>query len=735
MSTNEENNKSQEENNSKQKIIKTNETVEIPPLTKKSEKNLSKKNSDLDKSNKSKENEENQNLNKSEKPLTDGVNQENKENKEENNTNNDINNEQNNENNNDDLTNIKFVTKEKLGEFEKSQEKEINQQINYNNNSPNKLISIKDLQQNPKEKLIINSPKSLKALYDSGYSLKQLYYKTFEEFLSEHKDVMHLDEGARNNRYHFYEKLRLDKINSLVQYREQLIEEEIFLKQNKEINEENKINNEIKPMKFIILDNDKRIAKEEIDIIKKKHDKELANIVQLELDKDLFNLEMIKQENNYQKEYQKLNFMNFNNNIETNTQNEDFEKNDQYPPSLEEPINTYVSLSSNILNKNYKSLSLPKSPKNLDLNENTYLDNLYSLQQTLVNQKYEKNQKKITQKLERLEKVRKITGEQRALKKRIGVERAAQNLQKNAIDFKKKHENLIKEIQNKKLNIYQNKKKFENLIKIKNEINNLKYLGKLDYISDMKHQDENIRTLKYLEFLEKRSKIDKIKNDRLNIIDKKLQRIEYLNSERQKNIDKIKKILNKGINEENLEKIKQKFPSNQDINKVINNYKNQKEKIIKNELKTSQSINKKKRPKSQGKIYLKNLIKKNNDEIRDIHEINNKKTHKLYNIDYKEKNKALTETNKISNESEIKDKVRLYRNLVYKQFYKKVEEEKLNEEMRIKELERIEDKNKKYQLEKKFRKDRALAYMRLERENQKINDKINIYEFNLKNNL
>ena len=39
------------------------------------------------------------------------------------------------------------------------------------------------------------------------------------------------------------------------------------------------------------------------------------------------------------------------------------------------------------------------------------------------------------QKLERLEKIRKITGEQRALKKRIGEERASQNLQKNAIDF------------------------------------------------------------------------------------------------------------------------------------------------------------------------------------------------------------------------------------------------------------------------------------------------------------
>jgi hypothetical protein len=49
-------------------------------------------------------------------------------------------------------------------------------------------------------------------------------------------------------------------------------------------------------MKSIILDNDRRIAKEEIDIIKKKHEKELASIIKLELDKDLFNIEMKKQQ-------------------------------------------------------------------------------------------------------------------------------------------------------------------------------------------------------------------------------------------------------------------------------------------------------------------------------------------------------------------------------------------------------------------------------------------------------
>ena len=55
--------------------------------------------------------------------------------------------------------------------------------------------------------------------------------------------------------------------------------------------------------------------------------------------------------------------------------------------------------------------------------------------------------------------------------------------------------------------------------------------------------------------------------------------------------------------------------------------------------------------------------------------------------------------------------------------------------MRLKELEKIEDKNKRYKLEKKFRKERALVFMRLERENQKLNDKINIYEFNLRNKI
>ena len=56
-----------------------------------------------------------------------------------------------------------------------------------------------------------------------------------------------------------------------MEYREKLIQDEQDLLNNN-INNENNQNEEeqIKPMKNIILDNDKRIAKEELDIMKKK---------------------------------------------------------------------------------------------------------------------------------------------------------------------------------------------------------------------------------------------------------------------------------------------------------------------------------------------------------------------------------------------------------------------------------------------------------------------------------
>ena len=671
---NESNNKSKkEEENKNQKKLKTNESIEIP---------LSKKSLENEKINDNNNTEEN------------------------------INNQ--NHNNNEDITNIKYVTENQLDQI-KQIEKEQKKNIIY---SPNHSVTILDLQKNPNLKLIINSPRSLQALNDSGYTLDQLYHRTFDEFIEEHKELLHMDEEVRMNRYHFYEKLRMDKINNLVEYREQLIQNELYQLNYDNNNQEE--NNKIKTMKNIILDNDKRIAENEINIIKKKHEKELANIIQLELDKDLFNLELKKLQAKYEKAYKKLNFLNF----QSTT---DIKENDEKRKSS--LINIYpISVTSE--KKNLKYFSLPKKTIiNID-KENNYIDNLHTLQQTLINQKYEKKEKIVEQKLERLEKIRKITGEQRALKKRIGEERASQNLQKNAIDFLKRHEDLVTEIQNKKINIFQNKKKFENITKNKNEMNNLKYLIKMDSISDLRRKEEYIRMVKYYELLEKQSKTEQIKNDRINVIDNKLLKLDYLNNERYKNIIKIKEILNTGISEENLEKIIEQFPDNKEIKKVVKNYKNNKKDLLYNSHKTKEEkkISNKKRPKSHGKLYLNKINKNNQKQSKENQNL------KIPNLLMKNKNnRALTETNKISNEPDVKEKLRLYKELLSKQFYKRVQQEKENEELRLKELEKIVDKNAKYQLEKKFRKERALVYIRLERENQKINDKISLYEMNLKN--
>ena len=722
----------QNNNNSGKNKIDKEKSTEIKRSAENGEKKEEDKENKNEKSNLLEEDESI--LEKEEKKL---IENENKSEKEENSNNilNDNNNNKNNIENND-------------ADAKKNENQEINQNNNKNQNvnvytennvnnynyvynqgdhSITPIITIKDLQDNPKEKLIINSPYSLKALYDSGYTLEELHYKTFEEFSDEHKDILHIDEEAKMNRFNFYEQLRLDKIKNLVQYREKLIKDE---KEKEMIKFEEKE----KPMKNIIIDNHIRIAKEQIDVIQKKHEKELANIIELELDKDLFKLEIIKQEEDYNKEYEKLNFLNLNSNgeesenineNENNFEQQEDEKNNRYK------TNNNINIDNSIKSQNIRALS-SRRKNHIMLNEhNTYLDNLYSLQQAKINQKYEKNQKKNEKKLEKVEKVNKIKAEQMALKKRIEVGRAAQNLQKNAIDFQNRHENLIKEIQMKKLLIYQNKKKFDNYLKEKKEWNYLKYMQKLDYIASLRRKDENLRQLKYEKLKDKQSQRENIKYDRMDVYDTKQLKLYYLNNERKRNIIKIKDILDSGIDEENLEKILQAFPGNKEIDKVIKNYKNQREIIKNGEL--AKSTNFYKRPKSQGKLMVKSFNKKNN-KLKTSQKVKNndlKIPNVLANKNKKEDNKKNIV---IYYESEIRDKIKQYKENVYREFFRHVEDEKKNEDLRNKELENVHDPVKKHELEKRFSKERALVDLRLRRENQNIEEKIRNYEIKLRQN-
>ena len=629
----------------------------------------------------------------------------------------------------------------------------------YNYNEP--IITIKDLQDHPKEKLLINSPYSIKSLYDCGITMNELYYRNLDEFINEHKDVIHISEDARFNRFNFYEQLRLDKIAHLVKYRENLINEG----QKQTLPKDNQM---LKPMKKIIIDNHIRIAKDEIDSVKKRHEKELANIIELELDKDLFNLEIYKQEENYNKEYEKLNFLNLNSaGEETDNMDENGNEN-EYENIQQEKVQEQdrqqdqemIYQDNNVENNNtsYKSRNLgsqsfKKKTHHIALDEHkTYLDNLYSLQQAKVNQKYEKNQKKIAKKLERVEKVNKIKGEQMALKKRIEVERASQNLQKNARDYQDRHEKLLREIQVKKLSIYQNKKKFENYLKEKSESNYLRYMMKLDYIESLKRKDENQRQLKYEKLLDKQSRRENIKHERDGVLDNKFYKLNSLNKDRKRNIIKIKNILDTGVDEENLEKILKAFPGNKEIDKVIENYRKQK-KYIQSGVKPKKSIKlktSKVRPKSQGKLMIRSVNKnklyttnpkhKNSDlKIPNVLATNRKE-------DKSEKGDILIKDNKqlpveeekkdvkVFYESEIREKIQQYKENIYREFFRHVEDEKQNEDLRNKQLMNVHDPQKRHELEKRFSRERALVDLRLRRENQNVEEKILSYEINLRQN-
>ena len=130
---------------------------------------------------------------------------------------------------------------------------------------------------------------------------------------------------------------------------------------------------------------------------------------------------------------------------------------------------------------------------------------------------------------------------------------------------------------------------------------------------------------------------------------------------------------------------------------------------------------------------------KKNADLRIPNVLSNTKSVKRDNSNNKNnKNKIVTEDNKkdiiIYYESEIRDKVKQYKENVYREFFKHVEDEKKNEDLRNKELENIHDPIKRHDLEKRFSKERALVDLRLRRENKNIEEKIRNYEIILRQN-
>ena len=104
----------------------------------------------------------------------------------------------------------------------------------------------------------------------------------------------------------------------------------------------------------------------------------------------------------------------------------------------------------------------------------------------------------------------------------------------------------------------------------------------------------------------------------------------------------------------------------------------------------------------------------------------------------------MTESNKFKNdeindeikdihyEDELREKIRLFKIQIYKNFLKKVKEEKNNEILRKKQLQMIRDETLRNNLENQFRNERALIDIRLRKESDNLQKLAKEYETRLK---
>ena len=565
-----------------------------------------------------------------------------------------------------------------------------------------KYTTLKDLENSPFKKMKIDSPRSLQLIHMNKYTPEELYFNP---------------EKQLNN---FYEKLRLDKIKKLSELRDKLIQEEKF--------ENNMSNDEI--IKNLILSTQEKILDDNLERIKTRNEIELANIVKYELDKNLSRLELKKSADNFKKEKLKLKPYE----IILNKRNKASNKNKRYK-TLENNTPIITNLKSQ--NDNIKSFYIGKRQ-----NEFCFYN------------------QKLNQKLEKIELIKLKRNELFKLKKNMETERAKINLKKSEDKLNLKLENLKKKMEWKNFMTIV----IKNVIKKdqieKREINNQKSLMKKEYINNLKNMEQKEREKK-LEILNKKGeKRGDIKNSMGRIYSSRIDKYHNLEKERKINISKIQQTLKngEGENEKNLDKLMEDFPDNYRISDVIKDYQ-----MKKNEIENNQNI---KLYSSIGNLYNgtlspyrtltsnNNLMNKSYDKKRIfIYSTKNKKKEKINtkknesikkeerrinnmnNESRKIKNEEMKdEINDIYNENELKEKIRIFKLQLYKNFLKKVKQEKNKEIMRKKQLEMINDSTLRNNLEIQFSDERALIDMRLRKENENLRKIAKDYEIRLKNN-
>ena len=559
-----------------------------------------------------------------------------------------------------------------LANYEKEKKKSANAKKNLHKPKPKLLISLKDLLKNPNQNLKINSPRSLLILYENGYTMEELLYKSFEKFLYEHKETMNMCKMEQKIRYNFYENLRLKKILNLSALRDKQIQQTSksnYIKHNnKNINYGTNYNEYINNR---ILDNDDKIIDNDLDRKKYYHQRELANILERELNKSLEKLELSKytDENEYN---QTCNYITEQIYL---PQNENINKNNTFKKSFDlthktnksqkydKKINEYCIGKLNLLNKNKKRQYQIKLKKNYNKDiMNPQVSNKYfhlKQQKSLNNLQKQYLLPKDSQKIMRANKFNKSES--------------------------KMQQFILKQDNNKRLQ----------------KISDYGKSKKLDY------------------YLGKESKKEKIKINKNIIINQKPTKIEKSDNERKNNIPKIQKML-KNSDDENFFNLAQEFKDNEYNANNVQESQDNKENIEKNLDKN----------KKYYEDYINNKSLDNKIRINSTNKSGKtKKTNKIIIIDY-DKNYDTNEE-----EKEINDEVKKYKEMVNRDFMKKVEQERQNEYLRTEQLKVINDENIKKNLEKQFGKERSLVDFRLKTEYEDLQNDVKEFESFLRNRI
>ena len=304
------------------------------------------------------------------------------------------------------------------------------------------------------------------------------------------------------------------------------------------------------------------------ELLQKKHQNEITNLIKSELDKQLIEYKANKEMEDLDKELEELTYKSGDNNkylfpIENNKKEKE----------KEEEIKKKNNESKTNKNEKIKiSEEVKINPKNL--HENPYL-----IEQARKRQLFEINQIKNQKRLERLEKLHIIRNEQLELKKRLESERVNKNLKRanDKLILRKKY--IENKMQYKDLKKYEIKKKMDEKKYKEFMDKNLEEETRHKYIKELRLSEERYRENMYYNILKKDEKVKEKRSKNLESNEKPFIIINEMNKIRNDNLNKLKSLIKNGIDENNIKEFISEFPENKDIAKVFENYQKQR-KII-----------------------------------------------------------------------------------------------------------------------------------------------------------